>query len=110
MSIQDKNTEMNDSEELLSTAPISSPDQYLHENPLYVDNQEKKPDQQKSLKPFHQSIRRFLRDKRAVITLGIIVFLVLLTIVGPPLSHHIDTPSPTHPRHQHVPELAHPPF
>ncbi len=110
MSIQDKKTEMNDSGELLSTAPISSPDQYLHENPLYVDNQEKKPDQQKSLKPFQQSIRRFLRDKRAVISLSIIVFLVLLAIVGPPIYQHIGIPYTNDAGKQVGPEIYHNPF
>jgi ABC-type dipeptide/oligopeptide/nickel transport system permease subunit len=43
----------------------------------------------KSLSPFQESMRRFRRDKRAMISLGVLLFLVLLAIVGPPIYKHI---------------------
>ncbi|GLV53790.1 glutathione ABC transporter permease GsiD [Dictyobacter sp. S3.2.2.5] len=39
--------------------------------------------------PFQESFRRFRRDKKAMISLGVIVFLILLAIVGPPIYQHI---------------------
>src|SRR2546429_5713878 len=110
MSIQDKNTKINNSGEILSITPISSPDQVPHESAAYTDNQQKKPDQQKSLTPFQQSIRRLLRDKRAVISLSIIVFLVLLAIVGQPIYQHIGTPYTNDVGKQIGPEVYHNPF
>jgi peptide/nickel transport system permease protein len=101
MSIQDKNTEMNDPQGMLSTMPIALP---LHESAVQADSQ------QKSLTPFQQSIQRFLGDKRAVISLGIIVFLVLLTIVGPPIYQHIGTPYTNDAGKLVGPEVYHNPF
>src|SRR5437879_2066066 len=43
----------------------------------------------KSLSPFQESIRRFRHDKRAMISLGVLFFLTLLAIVGPPIYKHI---------------------
>ncbi len=42
-----------------------------------------------SLSLFQESMRRFRRDKRAMISLGVLLFLVLLAIVGPPIYRHI---------------------
>lgn len=43
----------------------------------------------KSPSPFQESMKRFRRDKRAFVSLGVLLFLVLLTIVGPPIYIHI---------------------
>jgi ABC-type dipeptide/oligopeptide/nickel transport system permease subunit len=43
----------------------------------------------KSLSPFQESMQRFRRDRRAMISLGVLLFLVLLTIVGPPIYKRI---------------------
>ncbi|GHO85168.1 ABC transporter permease [Dictyobacter formicarum] len=47
-----------------------------------------KPDK-KHATPFQESFRRFRRDKKAMISLGVIVFLIVLAIVGPPIYQHI---------------------
>ncbi len=43
----------------------------------------------RSLSPFQESMQRFRHDKRAVISLGVLLFLILLAIVGPPIYRHI---------------------
>jgi len=107
MSIQDKNTEMNDAGGMLSTTPNSLP---LHESTVPADNQQEKLDPHKSLTPFQQSMRRFLQDKRAVISLAMIVFLVLVAIVGPPIYQHIGTPYTNDAGKQVGPEVYHNPY
>lgn len=100
MSIQDKNTGMNDPLGMLSTAPIAEP---LSEITAQVASQQ-------VLTPFQQSMQRFLRDKRAVISLGIIVLFILLAIVGPPLYQHIGTPYRNDAGKLVGPEVYHNPF
>ncbi|GER90212.1 peptide ABC transporter substrate-binding protein [Dictyobacter vulcani] len=53
-----------------------------------TDGDPKGPRQQ-HLTPFQESFKRFRRDKKAMISLGVIIFLVLLAIVGPPIYQHI---------------------
>jgi oligopeptide transport system permease protein len=103
MGIHDRNTEMKDTGVRLSVMPNSSVSSYP------CDQQEKS-DKQKSLTPFQQSIRRFLRDKRAVVSLGIIVFLGLLAIVGPAIYQHIGTPYINDAGQSIGPEVYHNPF
>ncbi|MBA2396980.1 MAG: ABC transporter permease [Ktedonobacteraceae bacterium] len=43
----------------------------------------------KSATPLRESLRHLRRDKRAMASLGIIVFFVLLAIFGPPIYQHI---------------------
>ncbi len=43
----------------------------------------------KPLSPFQASMRRLRRDRRAMISVGALIFLVLLAIVGPPIYKHI---------------------
>ena len=43
----------------------------------------------KSPTPFQESLRRLRRDKRAMISLGVIIFFILLPIIGPPVYQHI---------------------
>ncbi|GHO84493.1 ABC transporter permease [Dictyobacter formicarum] len=47
---------------------------------------------QKSRTPFQESLRRFRRDKRAMISLGIIIFMVVVAVLGPPIYQHIGGP------------------
>src|SRR6266566_8223724 len=49
--------------------------------------EQKKPE--KSPTPLQDSIRRLRRDRRAMISLGVIVLFVLLAIVGPVIYQHI---------------------
>jgi oligopeptide transport system permease protein len=39
--------------------------------------------------PLQDSLRRLRRDKRAMISLGLLVFFIVLAIVGPPIYQHI---------------------
>ena len=94
---------------IVSTGQISLPEYLLHESVGQTDDLPSK-DQQKSLTPFQQSIRRLLRDKRAVISLSIIVFLILLAIVGPPIYQHIGTPYTNDVGQQIGSEVYHNPF
>ena len=43
----------------------------------------------KSRTPFQESLRRFRRDKRAMVSLGVLVLFVLLAIAGPPIYEHL---------------------
>ena len=55
--------------------------------PLPPGNEGEKP-----TSPFRDSLRRLRRDKRAMVSLGIIIFFVLLAIIGPPIYQHIGGP------------------
>lgn len=57
----------------------------LGENEL-KDLQEK---QKKPTSPFQDSMRRLRRDKRAMASIGVVGFFVLLAIFGPPIYQHI---------------------
>jgi oligopeptide transport system permease protein len=57
----------------------------LGENELKEQLEKKK----KPATPFQESMRRLRRDKRAMASVGVIVFFVLLAIVGPPIYQHI---------------------
>ena len=67
-------------------------------------------EQQRSLTPFQQSVRRLLRNERAVISLAIIVFLILLSTIGPPIYQHVGTPYINDIGQQVGPETYHNPF
>jgi ABC-type dipeptide/oligopeptide/nickel transport system permease subunit len=43
----------------------------------------------KPLSPFQESLQRFRRDIRAMISLGVLIFLVLLALIGPPIYKQI---------------------
>lgn len=51
--------------------------------------EDQKEPRQKHPSPQRTSFQHFRRDKRAMISLGFIIFLVLLAIVGPPIYQHI---------------------
>jgi oligopeptide transport system permease protein len=42
--------------------------------------------------PFRDSLRRLRRDKRAIVSVGIIIFFVLIAIAGPPIYQRIGAP------------------
>src|SRR5258708_36966585 len=46
----------------------------------------------KPVSPLQDSLRRLRRDKRAMISLGIIVFFFAIALVGPPIYQHIGGP------------------
>jgi ABC-type dipeptide/oligopeptide/nickel transport system permease subunit len=75
-----------------STPEITRPEAAIAEPGSVVPHRpEVEPGQsvQKSLSPFQQSLRRFLRDKRAVISLGVLGLMVLIALIGPPIYTHI---------------------
>ena len=43
----------------------------------------------RSLSPFQESLKRLKRDKRAIICVGTLLFLIVLAIVGPPIYQRI---------------------
>ena len=43
----------------------------------------------KPMTPFRESLQRFSRDKRAMISLGILLFFVLLALIGPLIYQHV---------------------
>ncbi len=47
---------------------------------------------EKPTTPFGDSLKRLFRDARAMISLGIIVFFVLIAVIGPVLYQHIGSP------------------
>jgi len=57
----------------------------LGENELN-EQQEKK---QKPTTPFQESMRRLRRDKRAMASIGVIVFFVILALIGPTIYQHV---------------------
>jgi oligopeptide transport system permease protein len=57
----------------------------LGENEL-KEQQDKK---QKPATPFQESMRRLRRDKRAMVSVGVIAFFVLLALIGPTIYQHI---------------------
>jgi len=57
----------------------------LGENEL-KEQQEKK---QKPATPFQESMRRLRRDKRAMASVGVIAFFVLLALIGPTIYQHV---------------------
>ena len=46
----------------------------------------------KTATPFQESLRKLRRDKRAMTSLGILIFLILIPIFGPPIYTHIGSP------------------
>jgi ABC-type dipeptide/oligopeptide/nickel transport system permease subunit len=54
-----------------------------------LDWSEEEITERKSLSPFQASVRRLARDKRAMGSLIIIVFFVLLSVIGPHIYEHI---------------------
>jgi oligopeptide transport system permease protein len=57
----------------------------LRENEPQVQLEKKK----KPTTPFQESMRRLRRDKRAMASVGVIVFFVLLALIGPTIYQHV---------------------
>ena len=57
--------------------------------PASVASREQEKKQKELLSPLQESLRRFRRDTRAMVSLGTLLFLVLLALVGPPIYKHI---------------------
>lgn len=51
--------------------------------------------QKPPVSPFRESLQRLRRDKRAMVSIGIIGFFILVAIFGPFIYQHIDAPSYT---------------
>ena len=57
--------------------------------PEEVTGQQRKQEPQKSATPLQDSLRRLRRDKRAMVSLGIIVLFIVVPIFGPFIYQHI---------------------
>ena len=57
--------------------------------PDEVNVPEGKEEPRKSPTPFQDSLRRLRRDKRAMVSLGVIVFFILIPLIGPTIYQHI---------------------
>jgi len=78
----------------LNTIPGHPEDQVgeIPEEAVIAETAPVNPNIKKSRTPFQESLRRFRRDKRAMVSLGIIIFMVVLAIIGPPIYQHIGGP------------------
>ncbi len=97
MDTRDRNTEPTAQEAMLPNASSLSSDPLLEDlaqNTSATTQSEQTAttlDQKKAkvTTPLQESLGRFRRDKRAMVSLGVIVFFVLLAIFGPPIYEHI---------------------
>ncbi|GHO45452.1 ABC transporter permease [Ktedonospora formicarum] len=64
----------------------------------------------KSPTPFQDSLRRLRRDKRAMVSLGLLIFFILLPILGPPIYTHIGSTYNSTTHGAIGPEKYHDPF
>jgi oligopeptide transport system permease protein len=102
MDTKDKNPEITGHEYMSPDVPVSpllvDPDvAMLAENELATklsenELKELKEKQQKPTTPLQDSLRRLRRDKRAMASIGVIGFFVLLSIFGPFIYQHIGGP------------------
>ncbi|MBV9706126.1 MAG: hypothetical protein JO125_01805, partial [Chloroflexi bacterium] len=53
--------------------------------PASVASRHQEQKEKEALSPLQESLRRFRRDTRAMVSLGTLLFLVLLALVGPPI-------------------------
>ncbi len=106
MDTKDKNTDL--SSGIISPGSSASPMEIVEltrpagdvetvETPPAIADEGRKGQPKKSLTPLQESLRRLWRDKRAVASIGVIVFFILLALIGPPIYQHIGGPynSPT---------------
>lgn len=59
------------------------------EMPAGVASRKQEKKEKGSLSPLQESLQRLRRDTRAMVSLGTLLFLVLLALVGPPIYKHI---------------------
>ncbi|GCE26722.1 peptide ABC transporter permease [Dictyobacter alpinus] len=57
--------------------------------PAELPPEVQKEERKKHPSPFRESLQHFRRDKRAMVSLGFVVFLILLALLGPPIYQHI---------------------
>lgn len=107
MDTKDKDTDLSSSGVMFPDTSISpdeivtltSPkgDREAVETPPVIPAEGGKGLQKKSPTPLQDSFRRLWRDKRAVASIGVIAFFIVLALVGPPIYQHIGGPfnSPT---------------
>lgn len=94
MDTRDRNMEASSPEVMSPDSTVIPPDPEMTSGvavltPLDVQASKK---QEKLSTPFQDSLRRLRRDKRAMVSLGIIVFFVLLAIVGPLIYRYVGGP------------------
>jgi peptide/nickel transport system permease protein len=75
-------------EEIVTLTRPAGDKETVESAPALADQGTKSP-QQKSPTPLQDSLRRLWRDKRAMASVGVILFFVLLAIIGPPIYQHI---------------------
>lgn len=94
MDTKDKNTDLS-SPGLITPTPIAHPIEpeatQLQESPG-SDVIVKPEDKQKPANPLRESLRRLGRDIRAMVSLGVILFFILVALVGPTIYQHIGGP------------------
>ncbi|GER89410.1 glutathione transport system permease protein GsiD [Dictyobacter vulcani] len=73
----------------LSTVPGHENAAPIPEEAAIADSAPIDPKPKKSRTPFQESLRRFRRDKRAMISLIVILCIVVIAILGPFIYHHI---------------------
>ncbi len=89
MDTRDRNTDPVTQGAMVPDNTIQPIDPHLAETmdaPLFTEETTKS---EKSTTPLRESLRRFRRDTRAVVSMGVIVFFVVLAIIGPPIYQHI---------------------
>jgi peptide/nickel transport system permease protein len=59
------------------------------EEPVLVPESAKPEQRKKPLTPFQESLKKLRRDKRAIVSLSILLFFVLLALLGPAIYQHI---------------------
>ncbi|GER88052.1 peptide ABC transporter permease [Dictyobacter vulcani] len=66
-----------------------------------------KEERKKHPSPFRESMQQFRRDKRAMISLGFVIFLIVLALIGPPIYHHIGGTYPSDLQGKIGPDIYH---
>src|SRR5881275_3186201 len=93
MDTKDQNTELASSEVMLPDSTVLPPGPELADltNATMTTTMVAPPEKEerKSPTPFQDSLRRLRRDRRAMVSVGIIAFFILLAIIGPPIYQHI---------------------
>ncbi|GAC1367199.1 MAG: ABC transporter permease subunit [Ktedonobacteraceae bacterium] len=72
--------------------PVDPPLAETIDAPLFTqqaNSQSSQREPEKSATPLQESLRRFRRSTRTVISAGVIIFFVVLAIIGPPIYQHI---------------------
>jgi oligopeptide transport system permease protein len=76
----------------LAASPPQSELVVREEDQLPVPSSVEEAQQQKSPTPLQDSLHRLRRDTRAMISVGFILFFIILPLIGPPIYQHIGGP------------------